>query len=138
MYEHLKNLVKRFGWYFYITGVPVGPSEVSMAVDKIEKRFNIEYFNELSLKKDPISNEKPKITLYPIALKPNHNCLILGLGKLNILLDCGISEEYFKHIEYYLENLTRLKAEAYKETVEIYKPSEKERLEEIEKLREFD
>jgi Cft2 family RNA processing exonuclease len=30
-------------------------------------------------------------------LKPNHNCHILGIGNLNILLDCGISEK--KHYE---------------------------------------
>ncbi|GAG39724.1 unnamed protein product, partial [marine sediment metagenome] len=46
-------------------------------------------------------------------LKPNHNCHILGLGKLNILLDCGLSEKDeendiegdFRHVEDYLQNL---------------------------------
>lgn len=138
MYENLKHLVRRFGWYFYITGVPVGSSEISLAVDKIEKRFSIEMFNDISLIENPESVEKPKVTLYPIALKPNHNCLILGLGDLNILLDCGISEEYFVHIEYFLENLKKLKVEAEAETVEIYEPSERQRLDEIAQLRKFE
>ena len=33
MYENLENLVKKYGWYFYITGVPVGSSEISLAID---------------------------------------------------------------------------------------------------------
>jgi len=91
MYEHLKSMVKKYGWYFYITGVPVGESDISKAIDKIERKFDIDYFKDLSLS---IGNkdEKLRVTIYPIVLKPNHNCHILGLGKLNILLDCGIAE----------------------------------------------
>lgn len=91
MYENLKSLVKKYGWYFYITGVPVGESDISKAIDKIERKFDAEYFNALSIS-DGNNDEKLRVTIYPIVLKPNHNCHILGLGKLNILLDCGISE----------------------------------------------
>jgi Cft2 family RNA processing exonuclease len=91
MYENLKGLVKKYGWYFYITGVPVGESDISKAIDKIERKFDVEYFKDLSLSGGN-KNNKLRVTIYPIVLKPNHNCHILGLGKLNILLDCGISE----------------------------------------------
>jgi Cft2 family RNA processing exonuclease len=91
MYEHLKSMVKKYGWYFYITGVPVGGSDISEAIDKIERKFDVNYFKDLSLS-DGNKDEKLRVTIYPIVLKPNHNCHILGLGKLNILLDCGISE----------------------------------------------
>lgn len=91
MYENLKSLVKKYGWYFYITGVPVGESDISKAIDKIERKFDAEYFTALSIS-DGNNDEKLRVTIYPIVLKPNHNCHILGLGKLNILLDCGIFE----------------------------------------------
>ena len=90
MYDNLEKLVKQYGWYFYITGVPVGKSDISLAIDKIDKRYDSTYFNNLSLSKT--KTEKIKVSIYPIVLKPNHNCHILGLGDLNILLDCGISE----------------------------------------------
>ncbi|MHA1668954.1 MAG: MBL fold metallo-hydrolase, partial [Promethearchaeota archaeon] len=90
MYDNLKKLVKQYGWYFYITGVPVGKSDISLAIDKIEKRYDSTYFNNISLSKS--KTEKLRVSIYPIVLKPNHNCHILGLGDLNILLDCGISE----------------------------------------------
>jgi len=101
MYANLKKLVLKYGWYFYITGVPVGSSEISMAIDKIEKRYGEEYFKDISLMEGSEDIKDIKITLYPIALRPNHNCHILGLGKLNILLDCGISEDDFKNFEDY-------------------------------------
>ncbi len=125
MYEHLENLVKKYGWYFYITGVPVGSSEISLAIDRIEKRYNQDYFKSLSISQ--YNNAKSRVTIYPIVLKPNHNCHIIGIGNLNILLDCGISKpisregeeeeekidiskkvDDFKHIEEYLENLPEL------------------------------
>jgi len=93
MYENLKKLVKKYGWYFYITGVPVGKSELCIAIDKIEKRFNEEYFTNISLVHDDGNSKDIRVTIFPIVLKPNHNCHILGLGKLNILLDCGLSPE---------------------------------------------
>ncbi|MHA1703586.1 MAG: MBL fold metallo-hydrolase, partial [Promethearchaeota archaeon] len=90
MYDNLEKLVKKYGWYFYITGVPVGKSDISLAIDKIEKRYDSTYFNSISLSKT--KTEKIRVSIYPIVLKPNSNCHILGLGDLNILLDCGISE----------------------------------------------
>jgi len=69
MYEHLENLVKKYGWYFYITGVPVGSSEVSLAIDRIEKRYNQDYFKSLSISQN--NNAKSRVTIYPIVLKPN-------------------------------------------------------------------
>ncbi|MFX1277263.1 MAG: MBL fold metallo-hydrolase, partial [Promethearchaeota archaeon] len=138
MYENLENLVSKYGWYFYITGVPVGVSEISLAIDKIEKRYNPNYFRSLSLSQN--NKDKVKITIYPIVLKPNHNCHILGLGNINILLDCGISElspeegeeeekfdiykktDDFKHIEEYLENLPKLILEEEKIKSEILNP----------------
>jgi len=104
MYESLNKIVQKYGWYFYITGVPVGNSEISIAVDKIEKRFDNDYFKSISLVKTNEQREKINVTLYPLALKPNHNSLILRLGNLNILLDCGITEKYFEYISNYLEN----------------------------------
>jgi len=91
MYENLKSLVKKYGWYFYITGVPVGASQISVAIDKIERKFDENYFKNISISSEN-KDEKIRVTIYPIVLKPNHNCHILGLGNLNILLDCGISE----------------------------------------------
>ncbi|MCJ7651403.1 MAG: MBL fold metallo-hydrolase, partial [Candidatus Lokiarchaeota archaeon] len=131
MYNNLEKLVNHYGWYFYITGVPVGKSEISLAIDKIEKRYDSTYFNNISLSKT--KTEKIRVSIYPIVLKPNHNCHILGLGDLNILLDCGISEyepkedeennpdetnfpvikfNDFQHIIDYLENLPELIKEA--------------------------
>ena len=113
MYENLEKLVKKYGWYFYITGVPVGKSELCIAIDKIEKRFKTGYFSNISLVEEPSESKDIRVTIYPIVLKPNHNCHILGLGKLNILLDCGLSEKDeeneiegdFRYVEEYLQNL---------------------------------
>ncbi|MFX1374784.1 MAG: MBL fold metallo-hydrolase [Promethearchaeota archaeon] len=113
MYENLENLVKKYGWYFYITGVPVGKSELCIAIDKIEKRFKLDYFSDISLVEESSNTKDIRVTIYPIVLKPNHNCHILGIGKLNILLDCGLSEKDeesdfegdLRHIEDYLQNL---------------------------------
>ena len=91
LYENLKGLVKKYGWYFYITGVPVGESSISEAIDKIDKKFDSNFFKEISVSNGD-RKEKIRVTIYPIVLKPNHNCHILGIGNLNILLDCGISE----------------------------------------------
>jgi len=112
MYENLAKLVSNNGWYFYITGVPVGKSEISIAIDKIERKFNENYFKEISLKDGMDNDEKIRVSLYPIALKPNHNSLILGLGKLNILLDCGITEEYFEYIKDYQTNFDQILADS--------------------------
>ncbi|MFX1316532.1 MAG: MBL fold metallo-hydrolase [Promethearchaeota archaeon] len=140
MYENLENLVSKYGWYFYITGVPVGASEISLAIDKIEKRYNLNYFKSLSLSQK--EEVKTRVTIYPIVLKPNHNCHVLGLGNLNILLDCGISEssseesekegeekfdtykkmDDFKYIEEYLENLPKLILKEGKIESETFNP----------------
>ncbi|MHA2390991.1 MAG: MBL fold metallo-hydrolase, partial [Promethearchaeota archaeon] len=93
MYENLERLVKKYGWYFYITGVPVGDSDLCIAIDKINKRFNENYFTNISLVGEEGNSKDIRVTIYPIVLKPNHNCHILGMGKLNILLDCGLSSE---------------------------------------------
>jgi len=137
MYDNLEKLVKKYGWYFYITGVPVGKSEISLAIDKIEKKYDSTYFNSISLSKT--KTEKIRVSIYPIVLKPNHNCHILGLGDLNILIDCGISEyipedteenepqdtnfpikKYndFQHILDYLENLPELIKEAENQEIQ--------------------
>ena len=105
LYENLEDLVKKYGWYFYITGVPVGKSEISIAIDKIEKKLDSNYFKEISVFPYLKDTNKIRLTLYPIALRPNHNCIILGIGQLNILLDCGITEELLEEIDFYLKNL---------------------------------
>ena len=87
MYENLEDLVKKYGWYLYITGIAVGKSEISIAIDKIERRFDFNYFKSLSLSSNLKDSNENRLTLYPIALRPNHNCIILGIGSLNILLD---------------------------------------------------
>ena len=121
MYENLESLVKKYGWYFYITGVPVGESDISLAIDKIEKRWDDFYFQKMSLgsnKEDYI-----RVTIYPIILKPNHNAHILGLGNLNLLIDCGFTpsdedeekEGDFHYILEYLERLPSLIEERVKE-----------------------
>ncbi|MGQ4873455.1 MAG: MBL fold metallo-hydrolase [Promethearchaeia archaeon] len=139
MYENLDDLVSRYGWYFYITGVPVGESEISLAVDKVEKRFNEGFFKNISIKKGLENNEDIKITLFPVALRPNHNCLILGIGSLKIMLDCGINEEHFEIIRDYLNNYDTL-LEKNVDSRRIYTKEELEakKLKEIEKLREFE
>jgi Cft2 family RNA processing exonuclease len=108
MYENLENLVRKYGWYFYITGVPVGESKICHAIDKIEKRYNASYFEDISISKNLENKEKIRLILYPIMSRPNHNCLILGIGQLNILLDCGIEKEALDDIDEYLENLNSL------------------------------
>ena len=116
MYEHLESLVKKYGWYFYITGVPVGESDISLAIDKIEKRWDETYFQNLSLITDDTDKNNIRVTIYPIILKPNHNSHILGLGNLNILIDCGFTppneeegeEGDFHYITEYLENLPQI------------------------------
>ena len=146
MYESLDDLVEKYGWYFYITGVPVGKSEISVAIDKIEKRYTKEYFKNISLI-DGKDEENIRVTIYPIVLKPNHNCHILGIGKVNILIDCGISEnnaenndnddskhvsiDDFKHIEDYLKNYSKLIQEAEKHK------KQQESIEEKEESNEF-
>ena len=115
MYENLENLVKKYGWYFYITGVPVGKSDLSIAIDKIEKRFDMDYFSKVSLIEKSSNPKNIRVNIYPIVLKPNHNCHILGLGNINILLDCGLSEKDeeneqegdMRYIDEYLQNLTQ-------------------------------
>ncbi len=127
MYENLENLVKKYGWYLYITGVPVGESDISNVIDKIKKKFGIDYFSNLSLLENRTKSSNIRVTIYPIILKPNHNSHILGLGNLNILLDCGLSEKDeeneiegdFRYIEEYLQNLTKYIIEAEKERREI-------------------
>ncbi len=127
MYENLKEIVNKYGWYFYITGVPVGGSEISLAIDKIEKRYNESYFENISLNNGESDSEKIRVTIYPIVLKPNHNCHILGLGKLNILLDCGLSEPKeeedkegdFNYIQEYLVNFSKLLADAEKKRSQL-------------------
>ncbi|MHA1490209.1 MAG: MBL fold metallo-hydrolase [Promethearchaeota archaeon] len=148
MYENLEFLVKKYGWYFYITGVPVGKSDISIAIDKIEKRFNVNYFNGLSLKYNGNRDQDMRVTIYPIVLKPNHNCHILGLGKFNILLDCGITinnEETEKkrdiqNIEEYLEKLPKfiIEEESKRKKIEEKKISKEEKLEKIDQLRKFE
>ncbi|MFW9866929.1 MAG: MBL fold metallo-hydrolase, partial [Candidatus Thorarchaeota archaeon] len=127
MYENLEKLVNKYGWYFYITGVPVGKSELCIAIDNIEKKFNEEYFSEISLLEDLEDPKDIRLTIFPIVLKPNHNCHILGLGKLNILLDCGLSEKDeekeiegdFRHVEDYLQNLHKYIVEEEKKRLDI-------------------
>ena len=124
-YANLETLVKKYGWYFYITGVPVGSSEISIAIDKIEKRFSSDHFSTMTFLDENNDLENIRITIYPIVLKPNHNCHILGIGGLNILLDCGLSEKNeekeiegdFRHIDEYLENLPRFILEAEEEKI---------------------
>jgi len=137
MYENLEDLVRKYGWYFYITGVPIGKSKVSIAIDKIEKRFDGSYFENTSISKNLKSDDKIRLILYPIASRPNHNCLILGIGHLNILLDCGIEEESLKDIEEYLENVNDLlKQDEHKELILSKNEDEKANLEGIDRLRE--
>ena len=108
MYENLEELVRRYGWYFYITGVPVGKSDICTAIDKIEHRFDSSYFEDVALTEHLEKSDDIRLLLYPIASRPNHNCLILGIGHLNILLDCGIEDEFLSDIDDYLGNINNL------------------------------
>jgi len=139
MYENLTELVEKFGWYFYITGVPVGESEISNVVDAIEKRFDESYFSKIDLTNDSQDISDIKLTLFPVALKPNHNSMILGIGNFNIMLDCGINEEFYEDIVYYLENYDKL-MEHDVDSRKIFTKEELEekRLNEIDKYRRFE
>ncbi|MFX0035445.1 MAG: MBL fold metallo-hydrolase [Candidatus Hermodarchaeota archaeon] len=127
MYANLENLVKKYGWYFYITGVPVGKSDISIAIDKVEKKYDGNYFSNMSLFDENKAQNNLRITIYPIILKPNHNCHILGIGDRNILLDCGLSEKDeekeiegdFQYIEEYLQKLPHLLLEEIKKKEEL-------------------
>lgn len=139
MYEHLEDLVKKYGWYFYITGVSVGDSEISIAIDKIEKKFDDDHFQNYSLLKNNINLEDISLTLYPISHEPNHNCMILGIGDFKIMLDCGISEEHFEYINFYLENYKEILSKRKKEIQEgfnsrelVHKPPHQSKLSESE------
>ncbi|MBD3338373.1 MAG: MBL fold metallo-hydrolase [Candidatus Lokiarchaeota archaeon] len=139
MYKKLPKLVEKYGWYFYITGVPVGESELSIAIDNVEKRYDKNFIAKLNVKDETDPNEKIRVTLYPIVLKPNHNCVILGLGRLNFLLDCGVSEEYFHYIDEYLENLRDLISNAEGGKIVLSEgKDESANIEEIEKIRNFE
>ncbi|GAG66973.1 unnamed protein product, partial [marine sediment metagenome] len=136
MYKNLKGLVKKYGWYFYITGVPVGESNISEAIDKIEKKFDSNFFKEISVSNGD-RKEKIRVTIYPIVLKPNHNCHILGIGNLNILLDCGISEpedtensEPIEHKELIENKEVTENEEKSKEEKEYKKPDDFKHIEE--------
>jgi glyoxylase-like metal-dependent hydrolase (beta-lactamase superfamily II) len=108
MFENLENLVKQYGWYFYITGVPVGQSDISLAIDKIERKYSLDLFKTISLVDPSAENKKISISLFPISSKPNYNCVLLSLGSFNILLDCGINEEDLSNIEIYLQKKDKL------------------------------
>jgi len=69
MYENLDSLVKKYGWYIYITGVPVGKSDISIAIDKIERRFDLDYFLNISLIDEESKSGDIRLTIYPIILK---------------------------------------------------------------------
>lgn len=146
MYKNLKKLVKKYGWYFYITGVPVGSSKVCNAIDKIEKRFDASYFDEVSILHEGESLEDISITLYPIKLRPNQNSLILGIGKLNIIIECGISDEDLDTYQYYLNNkesllnskLKKLKNADIQGEEKQKEKDEKQILAEIENLMNFE
>ncbi len=120
MYEHLKQLVLKYGWYFYITGVPVGPSEISIAIDTIKKRYPQDYFRAISLTNSNLKQQEIDIFIYPVSLKPNYNCHVLRLGEFNILLDCGIEEGDFQNIDEFfsiVENQHVKRSEQYEKSV---------------------
>jgi Cft2 family RNA processing exonuclease len=109
----------------------VGSSDICEAIDKIPRKYGQDYFKNIDLNSSNPSSDI-RITIYPIVLKPNHNCHILGIGDINLLIDCGISEssveveeeqsnesiekkkDDFEHIEDYLENLSSLISKAEK------------------------
>ncbi|MHA1149894.1 MAG: MBL fold metallo-hydrolase [Promethearchaeota archaeon] len=139
IYENLKDLVLKYGWYFYITGVPVGESEISLVVDSIEKRYNESVFSETILLNNSHDDEIIPITLYPIVLKPNHNCTVLGIGPLKILLDCGIIEEHFDYLKEFLDNYEEFLENKVKSRKIFTKEElEEKMLKEIDTLREFE
>ncbi|MFX1276027.1 MAG: MBL fold metallo-hydrolase, partial [Promethearchaeota archaeon] len=133
MYEHLKQLVLKYGWYFYITGVPVGPSEISIAIDKIEKKFSSDHFKSISLINDNLNQQDVDVFLYPVSLKPNHNCHILNMGDFNILLDCGIEAEDFQNIDDFFSIIKNRKNNPIEEV-----NNEQEELKEVDDLIDFD
>ncbi|TFG28870.1 MAG: MBL fold metallo-hydrolase [Promethearchaeota archaeon] len=138
MYENLDSLVEKYGWYFYITGVPVGNSDISIAIDNVEKRFNQTHFENFSLKDKIDSDDHIRVSLFPIALKPNHNSLILGLGNLNILLDCGITEDYLDYIKDYLNNFDQFIIDSKDTRKIITKFIEEKKTPEGEGIKEFE
>ncbi|MFO8020668.1 MAG: MBL fold metallo-hydrolase [Promethearchaeia archaeon] len=145
MYKHLKKLVKRYGWYFYITGVPVGSSDVCTAIDKIEKRYDAHSFDDVSILHEGQKIEDVQISLFPVKLKPDQNCLVLSIGKFNIILECGISKEDIEVFHKYLDKKDDLiktelnRLEKIKKTKSQKKAKdEKAPLKEIQNLMDFD
>ncbi len=134
MYEELKNLVNKYGWYFYITGVPVGQSDISIAIDNIEKRYDISFIESKFLLSPSNPNQQIDVSLFPISLKPNHNCHILRLGNFNILLDCGIFEEDFKNIDEFFSIISKQEAIISPDEIQ----EESKNLEEIDKSLHFE
>jgi len=132
MYENLKKLVLKYGWYFYITGVPVGPSEISIAIDNIEKRYPEDFFQSKSLLNGKINQQDIDVFLYPVSLKPNYNCHVLRLGNFNILLDCGIAKDDFQNIGEFFSLIKEQQPESFES-----ENNEPDNLRELDKILTF-
>lgn len=84
-YQHLSYLAHNTGWYFYLTGVNLGRSPTSYAVDQIPVKYTKKHIEETwdTLRDGPIE-------LIDIGSGPNSVCFLLKIGSLNILLDAGL------------------------------------------------
>ena len=96
---HIENLTKE--WKPYVneklalykneTIIDLCSSEYSKLIDK--KTLDNPYI-QIDFK----DKKKVRLTLYPIALRPNHNCIVLGFGQLNILLDYLLQGNLIIHL----------------------------------------
>jgi len=81
----IEELFVNTGWYFFLTGVELEDSLISIAVDEIDKKYSVESLKEWSF------NKELKTKLLTICSAPNANSFLLSIGGKNILLDAGLN-----------------------------------------------
>ncbi|MHA1339318.1 MAG: MBL fold metallo-hydrolase [Promethearchaeota archaeon] len=93
-YKYVKDLARKTGWYFYITGIEIKPSEISIERDKIAQRYSLSNFKlEVNFKEDITPP-----TLKILVAESNSNSFLLRIGDKNILIEAAFSENVLNHV----------------------------------------
>ncbi|MHA1726831.1 MAG: MBL fold metallo-hydrolase [Promethearchaeota archaeon] len=104
LFEHIRYLAYKTGWYFYITGAELNKDIITRYIDK----------NKLKKEKINLNWEISKnflINLVPIASKNNENSYLIeiddqeNLKKIYILLDIGLERAHVNIIKGYTDHL---------------------------------
>jgi len=91
VYRNLEYIAKNTGWYFYLTGIKLGTSNLCKAVDDIPRRFKLDDIKKWEIEEDD------SIELINISTLPNSTCFLLQIGDYDILLDVGLSKKNFSN-----------------------------------------